>query len=110
MEFVDEYTASIELSNACRQFYQTRVGIANCIKSKWEDGFCCDHCTIDNSYNKDRSTCHHVYGEAVPVKPIKNSVDIAMEKLRFEMVCIKLASLLYAFDFSSLLRVVYVRM
>ncbi|XP_046566772.1 leucine rich adaptor protein 1-like [Haliotis rubra] len=62
----DKYTASIELSNACRQFYKSRVETAEAMKEKWD---------------KTPSTTTDANGNGRQ----KNSIDKAMETLRAEM-------------------------
>ncbi|KAL8621671.1 hypothetical protein ACOMHN_024642 [Nucella lapillus] len=85
----DKYTASIELSNACRQFYKSRVEAAHCIKSKWEKqaahqkSQCCDK-TNDNdrlSADQESSKCDN----RTTHRRHKSSIDEAMDKLRTEM-------------------------
>ena len=62
----DKYTDSIDLSNACREFYQSRKRAAKVVKEKLA------------SSGRQRTTKK------------KSSIDTAMETLRNEMVCIKL--------------------
>ena len=61
----DKYTDSIDLSNACREFYQSRKRAAEVVKEKLA------------SSGRQRTTKK------------KTSIDVAMETLRNEMVCIK---------------------
>lgn len=58
----DKYTDSIDLSNACREFYQTRKKAAEVVKEKLA------------SSGRQRTTKK------------KTSIDVAMETLRNEMV------------------------
>lgn len=73
---MDKYTASIELSNACRQFYKSRVEAAHCIKSRWERHSSLCRTGNDNDRPADNSTTRRQ----------RNSIDVAMDKLRTEMV------------------------
>ena len=66
-EEADKYTASIELSNACRTFYKSRMETAEAMKQKWEK-------------NSVSATDANGNGKQ------KNSIDLAMERLREEMV------------------------
>ncbi|XP_067662900.1 uncharacterized protein [Haliotis asinina] len=67
-EGADKYTDSIELSNACREFYQSRLKSAQSLKEKW---------------GSDRRTVNISDSNGNEKK--KSSIDIAMEKLRSEM-------------------------
>ncbi|KAL8623779.1 hypothetical protein ACOMHN_054085 [Nucella lapillus] len=84
---MDKYTASIELSNACRQFYQSRLEAAHCIKSKWErhaHSTCCgDDSSNDNCRPADDHTGTSVSSQSQHRQ--RNSIDEAMDRLRTEM-------------------------
>ncbi|KAL5021941.1 hypothetical protein ScPMuIL_001096 [Solemya velum] len=60
-ETTDSYTASIELSNSCREFYKSRVEATDAFKKRLQ------------SYNNPRQSSK------------KTSIDISMEKLKSEM-------------------------
>lgn len=62
----DDYTASIELSNACREFYRNRVKATEHFKQSM------------NSRHKTESVQNNK----------RTSIDDAMDKLRNEMVCV----------------------
>lgn len=62
----DDYTASIELSNACREFYRNRVKATEHFKQTMNSR----HITESVQNNK------------------RTSIDDAMDKLRNEMVCV----------------------
>lgn len=68
-EGADKYTDSIELSNACREFYQSRLKSAQTLKEKWGSDRKVVNISDSNGNEKKKS-----------------SIDIAMEKLRSEMV------------------------
>lgn len=82
-EVTDKYTASIELSNACRQFYKSRVEAANCIKTRWErhSQTHVSRRTNDNDIRSAGDSCNNTRTE----RKQRNSIDEAMEKLRTEM-------------------------
>ncbi|KAK7490484.1 hypothetical protein BaRGS_00018270 [Batillaria attramentaria] len=80
-EGTDKYTASIELSNACRQFYKSRVEAANCIKTRWERNAA--HVTRRTSGNDNDHTGNR--DNSNTSRKQRNSIDEAMEKLRTEM-------------------------
>lgn len=75
---MDKYTAAIELSNACRQFYQARVEAANCIKSRWQMHAHSTRCNDNDRPAEENS-------KTTPERRHRNSIDEAMEKLRTEM-------------------------
>lgn len=62
IETMDKYTAGIELSNKCRQFYQKRMETAEDVKQRFSP-----------ILKKERK---------------KSTLDVAMEKLGNEMVSI----------------------
>lgn len=62
----EHYVESIELSNACRRFYHTRVQATEDFKQK-----------LKNSKNENRTIN----------KSSTKTMDEAMEKLKHEMVC-----------------------
>jgi hypothetical protein len=88
----DKYTAAIELSNKCREFYKSRVEAANTMKSKWRE----------NNQQRDNSDVHdQSFSSAsslslssgandnertINSKQQRIRVDQAMERLRTEMV------------------------
>lgn len=76
---MDKYTASIELSNACRQFYKSRVEAADCIKSRWER-----HAQHTRSPGNDND--RPADDNSTAQRRQRNSIDEAMDKLRTEMV------------------------
>ncbi|RUS90923.1 hypothetical protein EGW08_001320, partial [Elysia chlorotica] len=53
----DKYTAAIELSNKCREFYQSRLEAANSIKSRWRIEPS-DKLSTENSYPYSPQTKH----------------------------------------------------
>nr|KAG5702167.1 hypothetical protein BaRGS_033879 [Batillaria attramentaria] len=85
MEGTDKYTASIELSNACRQFYKSRVEAANCIKTRWERNAA--HVTRRTSGNDNDHTGNR--DNSNTSRKQRNSIDEAMEKLRTEMLKVR---------------------
>lgn len=69
----------IELSNACRAFYQTRLQTARSLKEKWGTG----------TYINTNNNLRHGQGDGSdtasrPKK--KSSIDVAIETLKKEMV------------------------
>ena len=98
---MDKYTAGIELSNACRQFYVTRLkaagkvkdrlGLSNGISSEQEE------CT-ENTGDETKHTYQNVgeaslsrqilnAGSAEQQKPTKHGkIESAMATLKYEMV------------------------
>ena len=97
---MDKYTAGIELSNACRQFYVTRLKAAGKVK---------DRLGLSNGINREQEECtentgdetKHTYehagkasssrqlsaGSAEQQKPIKHGkIESAMATLKYEMV------------------------
>lgn len=85
---MDKYTASIELSNACRQFYQSRLEAAHGIKSRWErhsnpQSTCCGDDSNDNCRPASDHTCSSVSSGSQQRQ--RNSIDEAMDRLRSEM-------------------------
>lgn len=61
-EAPDNYTASIELSNSCREFYKSRVEATDAFKKRLQS-----------------------YKNPIPSTK-KTSIDVSMEKLKYEMV------------------------
>ncbi|CAL1533071.1 unnamed protein product [Lymnaea stagnalis] len=98
----DKYTAAIELSNKCREFYKSRLEAANFMKSKWRDGAsqyggCSDgestpssSSSASSSPNSSSSSIASSHGNdnsrIVSSRRQRNGVDVAMERLRSEMV------------------------
>ena len=98
---MDKYTAGIELSNACRQFYVTRLKAAGKVK---------DRLGLSNGINREQEECtentgyetKHTYEDAGETsssrqilsaesaeqqKPIKHGkIEYAMATLKYEMV------------------------
>ena len=84
---IDKYAASIELSNACRQFYKSRVEAAHCIKSRWER-----HSSHRSGNDNDRPA-----DDNSTQRRQKNSIDKAMDRLRTEMVSGRICFVTFAF-------------
>ncbi|XP_076439919.1 uncharacterized protein LOC143279698 [Babylonia areolata] len=92
-QIIDKYTESIELSNACREFYKSRVEAAHCIKTKWEkQAHQTDRCTAANdndrpseSQNSITTTSSNCDNNSTAHRRQRSSIDVAMDKLRAEM-------------------------
>lgn len=94
----DKYTAAIELSNKCREFYKSRLEAANFMKSKWRDSAsqynsCSDNestsssASSPNSSSSSISSSHGDDNSRISnSRRQRNGVDVAMERLRSEMV------------------------
>ncbi|GFN89409.1 hypothetical protein PoB_001591500 [Plakobranchus ocellatus] len=112
----DKYTAAIELSNRCREFYNSRLAAASSIKSRWSvPQAACDNHAQENNNNtsssvlpslssstsssptssssstslSSTSNCSKVNTPDVGnTKRRTNSIDQAMDRLRTEMVSV----------------------
>ncbi|GAB1600462.1 putative uncharacterized protein DDB_G0272516 [Argonauta hians] len=73
----DKYTASIELSNACREFYRSRIKAAEIARKKLE----CDSNFDKNAAGSNSSSSN----SNNQTRKKKTTIDIAMEQLRREM-------------------------
>ncbi|XP_029640199.1 putative uncharacterized protein DDB_G0272516 [Octopus sinensis] len=71
----DKYTASIELSNACREFYRSRIKAAEIARKKLE---------CDSNFDKSDTGSNSTGANNHRVRK-KTTIDIAMEQLRREM-------------------------
>ncbi|CAG5127445.1 unnamed protein product [Candidula unifasciata] len=87
----DKYTAAIELSNKCREFYQSRLQTANSMKSRWynssarqHDQVTCSNSSLSNSSSSSLSS--DVDDTTRGNRRQRHRIDEAMEKLRKEMV------------------------
>ena len=86
MDTVDKYTASIDLSNACRQFYKSRLEAAHCIKARWEkQASATRRTTVGNDNDRPVADNHSSRSDNVQRRH-RSSIDAAMDKLRTEMV------------------------
>ncbi len=97
---MDKYTAGIELSNACRQFYVTRLKAAGKVKERLglSNGFSSNHDCIEDAGAETKHTCAAV-GRDVPLpaphksqetkrRPAKprSEIENKMAVLKSEMV------------------------
>ncbi|CAL1530343.1 unnamed protein product [Lymnaea stagnalis] len=80
---LSKYTDPIDLSNACRAFYQSRLEITRQMKDRWRSGQ--DGGSNDNGMEGVSRTSRRA-GLEEPRK--KNSLDVAIERLRHEMACL----------------------
>ncbi|XP_059151635.1 uncharacterized protein LOC131937915 [Physella acuta] len=86
----DKYTAAIELSNRCREFYNSRVVVANSMKTRWRDSLSdtssSSSSSAASSPTSSSSSLSQGSDDSRSSRRQRSGVDLAMEKLRAEMV------------------------
>ncbi|KAK6990025.1 hypothetical protein BgiMline_013296 [Biomphalaria glabrata] len=85
----DKYTAAIELSNKCRDFYKSRVEAANIMKSKWRHSVSDSESASSSASTSPTSSTSSIsqsQEDENVSRGHKSGVDAAMERLRAEMV------------------------
>lgn len=84
----DKYTAAIELSNKCREFYQFRLQTASSMKSRWCSSSLRQHdqITYSNASLSSSSSSSSDVDNTSGSRQQRHRIDEAMDKLRLEMV------------------------